>query len=99
MNSQNTPVHLRLWHRDFLLMSLANMLMAVAVYILVPTMPEWLMQTEGFTPTEVAWSLGVFGLGLYLFGPFCTFLVQYYRRNRVCVIAMSFMALSVASLY
>ena len=99
MNSQNTPVHLRLWHRDFLLMSVANMLMAIAIYILVPTMPEWLMQTEGFTPLEVAWSMGIFGLGLYLFGPFCSFFIQHYRRNRVCVLSIALIAVTQALLY
>lgn len=99
MNTQNTPVHVRLWHRDFLLMLVANMLMTAAVYILVPILPEWLMQAEGFTHTEVAWCMGAFGLGLYLFGGLCNYLVQRFRRNRVCVLAMSLLALSVALLY
>lgn len=85
MNSQNTPVHVRLWHRDFWLMSIANMMLAMSVYILVPSMPIWLMETEKFTQVEVGLSMGVFALGLFLLGPFCSWLVQRFRRNRICI--------------
>ena len=49
MNTQNTPVHIRLWHRDFWLMAMANLLLTVAVYVLIPVMPKWLLQTENLT--------------------------------------------------
>ena len=99
MNTQNTPVHVRLWHRDFWLMSIANMLLAVSVYILVPSLPIWLFETENFTPVEVGLSMGAFALGLYLFGPFCSWLVQRFRRNRICIYAITAMIGSISVLY
>lgn len=69
-------------------MSISNMLLTMSVYILVPTMPEWLIQAERFTPVEVGISMGIFGVGLFTFGAFCSFLVQRYRRNRVCILAI-----------
>ena len=88
MNTQNTPVHVRLWHRDFWLLSMANLLLAMAVYILVPSMPIWLLETERYTQVEVGLSMGAFAAGLYLFGPFCSWLVQRFRRNRVCIFSI-----------
>ncbi|MBR0047818.1 MAG: MFS transporter [Prevotella sp.] len=88
MNTQNTPVHVRLWHRDFWLMSLSTLLLSVAVYILIPTMPEWLMQKEHFTPMEVGLAMGAFGIGLFTFGPCCSYMVERYRRNRVCILSV-----------
>ena len=99
MNSQNTPVHVRLWHRDFWLMLVANMLLSISVYILIPVLPEWLLDGEKFGAVDVGWSMGVFALGLYAFGAFCSFLVQRFRRNKVCIFSIIAMACCTAALY
>ena len=99
MNSQNTPVHIRLWHRDFWLMAIANTLLTTAVYMLVPTMPGWLMEVQHFTPFEVGLSMAAFGVGLFTFGLFVSFLVQHFRRNHVCILSIVLMAALIFSLY
>ena len=99
MNVQNTPVHIKLWHRDFWLLSFASLLLTVAVYVLIPAMPKWLMDVEHFTPAQTGRAMGVFGLGLYVFGALCSWLVQQYRRNVVCMWAIIFVALDVALLW
>lgn len=99
MNTQNTPVHVRLWHRDFWLMSFANMMLAISVYILVPSLPVWLLETEKFTQVEVGLAVGAFGLGLFLLGCFCSWLVQRFRRNRVCIYSIVAMIGSISILY
>lgn len=99
MNSQNTPVHVRLWHRDFWLMLAANMLLSISVYILIPVLPEWLLDAELFTASEVGWVMAVFALGLYILGPFCSFLVQHFRRNKVCIFSIIALAACMAALY
>jgi len=99
MNTQNTPVHIRLWHRDFWLMSFANMMLAISVYILVPSMPVWLLEKEKFSQVEVGLAMGSFALGLFLFGCFCSWLVQRFRRNRVCIYAIMGMIGSLTILY
>ena len=88
MNSQNTPVHIRLWHHDFWRMAIANLLLTMAVYILVPTLPQWLLLTQEFTLQETGLAMGVFGVGLFTFGAFVSFLIQRYRRNMVCILAV-----------
>ena len=85
MNSQSTPVHIRLWHREFWLMAIANFLLAMSVYILVPTLPRWLLSTQHLSPMEIGVAMGAFGLGLFLLGMFVSFLVQHFRRNVVCI--------------
>lgn len=99
MNTQNTPVHIKLWHRDFWLMSLASLLLTTTVYMLIPIMPGWLMDVENFTPSEVGLSMGAFAVGLYLLGSLCSWLVQHYRRNVVCMWAMLAVALDVLLLW
>ena len=98
-NKQETPVHIRLWHREFWLMAFASLLLTMSVYILIPIMPRWLMEVENFTPEETGLSMGVFALGLYLLGAQCSWLVQHYRRNVVCMWAIFAVALDVALLW
>mgnify|MGYP002980821841 CR=1 FL=1 len=66
MYTQNTPVHVKLWHKDFWLMAVANLLLTVAVYIQIPLLPIWMIKDAGFSPDVVAVSLGIFGLGVLL---------------------------------
>lgn len=99
MNSQNTPVHIRLWHRDFWLMAIANLLLTVAVYMLVPTMPGWLVGSQGLSSLETGIAMGAFGVGLFVLGPFVSFLVQHYRRNVVCMWAVLAIAALIGLLY
>lgn len=99
MNSQNTPVHIKLWHRDFWLMSLSSLLLTTAVYMLIPVMPAWLMDVENFTPLEASLSMAAFAVGLYLLGAQCSWLVQHYRRNVVCMWAMLAVVLDILLLW
>lgn len=99
MNTQNTPVHVRLWHRDFWLLAISNMLLAVSVYMMIPTLPVWLVREENFSPVEVGLSMGVFAVGLFLFGAFCSWLVQRFRRNHVCIWSIVGMIASISILY
>lgn len=99
MNSQSTPVHIRLWHRQFWLLSISNFLVSTSVYMLIPTMPVWLLEEQNFSYVDTGLAMGAFGLGLFVFGAFVSFLIQYYRRNMVCVWAMAALGLLLASCY
>lgn len=90
MNTQDTKVHIKLWHKDFWLMSLANLLLTMSAYSLLPILPSWLVDKPfNLSSGEVGMVLGVFGIGVFALGCFCSFLVQHYRRNRVCRLAIA----------
>lgn len=99
MNSQNTPVHIRLWHRDFWMMSTASFLLSASIYMLIPVLPVWLIETEHFNMLQVGAAMGIFGLGLFLFGCFCNYLVQRFRRNKICVLSIFLVTACLAALY
>ena len=88
MDTQNTPVHAGLWHRDFWLLALASLLLTAAMYLPLPLLPAWMMQVCGCTPLEAAVCVGVPGVGIFMFGCFCSYLVQRYRRNHVCIYSL-----------
>ena len=99
VDTQYTPLHIRLWNKDFWLLVFADMLMCMAVTMLIPTLPQWLMTTENMSAAETGLSMAAFGAGLYVLGCLCSWLVQHYRRNVVCMWAVTALALDIALLW
>lgn len=95
MNSQDTLAHIRLWHKDFWLMAIASLLIAMAATMLIPSLPKWMLFVQGLSADETGYCMGAFALGLFLPGAFCSYLVQRFRRNVVCVWSVLLFALSV----
>lgn len=80
------------------MMSVANMLLMMSVYMLIPALPPHLSQ-QGFTGWQVGAMMGVYGLGVFAFGSFCSFFVQRYRRNHVCLCSILGVVSCLALLY
>ena len=100
MNTQNTEVHIKLWHRDFWLMAIANLLLTMSAYSLVPVLPSWFRTSyPEQTPLLTGLVMSVFGVGMFVFGPLCSYLVQRYRRNHVCIYALLCVAFCSAILW
>ena len=98
MNTQNTQIHITQWQRGFWLLAIANFLVAMSVYVLVPVMPLWLINGEGFSAGDAGLAMGAFGVGMFAFGGFCSYLVQRYRRNRICMDAILLMVICITLL-
>lgn len=98
MNTQNTQIHITQWQRGFWLLAIANFLVAMSVYVLVPVMPLWLINGEEFSAGDAGLAMGAFGVGMFAFGGFCSYLVQRYRRNRICMDAILLMVICIALL-
>ena len=88
MDTQNTPIHINLWHREFWMLSLANLFLCMAIYMLIPIVPEWLLKMQHTTHWQVSLVFAAYAVGLFCLGGFCSYLVQKYRRNRVCRIGI-----------
>lgn len=98
MDTQNTPIHIRLWHRDFWLMNIAVLLLTMSVYMLIPILPPYLLH-DGYSPLAAGAAVGIFGLGVFAFGPFCSYWVQRFKRHQVCLIAMTGVVMCIVLLY
>ena len=86
MKTQNAKIHINLWHRDFWLLAIANFLLYTSVYMQIPMLPLW-MASLGLTSVDIGCVMGIFGIGLFGLGCLCSFLVQRFRRNLVCIFA------------
>ncbi|MDU5343819.1 MAG: MFS transporter, partial [Prevotella bivia] len=87
MDTQNTPIHIRLWNRHFWRLALANLFLVMSVYMLIPTLPLHLY-THGYTNSQLGWVMLCFSLGMFIFGGFSGYLVQRFRRNVVCILSI-----------
>lgn len=98
MYTQNTPVHVKLWHKEFWLMSVANMLMSASIYMLIPMLPKWLYSIH-VQPMDVGVLMGIPGIGIFFMGCFIAYLVQRFRRNIVCIRAIAILIALILSMY
>ena len=64
MDTQNTPVHLKLWHREFWMLALANLLLMMSAYGLLPTLPFYLLG-RGLDGMQTGLVMGIYGAGLF----------------------------------
>ena len=69
-----------------------------SIYMLLPSIP-YFMAKDGYSVTQIGVVYAAYGLGIFLLGGFCSYLVQRYRRNRVCQISILGVAVSLVVLY
>lgn len=98
MDTQNTPIHIRLWHKDFWLLSIAHLLLLTSIYILMPAIPDN-MHGHGYSGMETGLVMGAMGLGIFLFGGFASYLIQTHSRNRICQYSILCIIACIACLY
>ena len=67
MDTQNTPIHVRLWDKHFWTLAIANLLLVMSSYMLIPAIPIRL-RSDGYKMPQIALVLGIFFVGMYLFG-------------------------------
>ena len=97
MDTQNTPIHIHLWNRDFWHLALANTLISMAVYMQLVIVFQMLSQ-KGMSGSQIGGVIGAYGIGLLLLGGCCSYLVQRFRRNKVAIVAMAVLAAGMAML-
>lgn len=84
----NSNQHIRLWHKDFWKLNLVNFFLAMSVYMQFPVFANWMAESDMLYDIQVSVVVGIYGIGLFLFGSVCSYLMQRYRRNKVCVLSM-----------
>lgn len=87
MDTQNTPVHIHLWHRDFWLFALASLLIAMANATQVLEMVG-VASAHKVGHTTLGCIIAVFAVGILVVGWFTSYLIQRFRRTRVCMLAI-----------
>ena len=87
MDTQNTPVHIHLWHRDFWFFSIASLLIAMANATLVLEVVKVASMFQVGYAT-LGCIIAAFAVGILLVGWFTSYLIQRFKRTRVCIYAI-----------
>ena len=82
-----TPIHPRLWQRDFWLLAFADLLLTMTIYMVLVILPQWICVERGHDTMDMVWVMCSFALGLFALGPFCNYFIQTYRRHHVYMVA------------
>ena len=97
-NNQLTPTYQRLWNRDFTLLTIAEAVLCMSCYATIPFMPRLLLGDGDITPTAAAMTMAVFVAGIFISGFFGSWLIQRFRRNKVCFISSLCLATAIAAI-
>lgn len=97
MYTQNTPIHVKLWHRQFWCLAVANLLLMTAVYLLIPVLPSWLQ--DRYSSIETSCCIAAYAIGIVATGSLCSYLVQKYRRNLICIDSIILLLVSLLVLW
>ncbi len=80
----------RLWTKDYVFVCMANFMMCFAFYMLVPTLPFYLVEVFGASKTVVGIVLSCYTVAVLLVRPFSGFLADAFSRKPVYIIAYFF---------
>uniref|UniRef100_A0AB33JHA1 MFS transporter n=1 Tax=Prevotella sp. GTC17262 TaxID=3236797 RepID=A0AB33JHA1_9BACT len=83
MDTQNTPIHIGLWHRNFWMLALVGLFLTMSVYVQMVSIPYW-GNTYFESSKTIGLAFGIYGIGLFVLGAFCSYLVQAKCRHLVC---------------
>lgn len=88
----------RLWNRNFCKLCITNVLLVVSVYMLIPVIAESACDIMNIGHAGSSLFICVFGIGLFFLGGLCSFLIQRFRRNKVCVYAILLLSIMIMAI-
>jgi len=77
----------RLWNRNFIQCCLSYFLMSFAFYMIMPTMPVYLVEELGIDSSKVGLALSSYTIGLLCVRPFSGYLVDSFSRKPLYLFA------------
>ena len=90
---ENKPI---LWNRNFIQCCISYFLMNFSFYLLMPTIPIYLVENLGINTTNVGIVLSSYSIGLFCVRPFSGFLVDCFSRKPLYLFAFLVFALMFA---
>ncbi len=87
MSTQFTPTFARMWHKDFFMLVVAELLLCTSYYMVTPFTPLTLGKWAAIAPQNAAFALTALIFGICLSGAISNWLIQRYRRNKVFVVS------------
>lgn len=74
-----------LWTKHFMRISVANLLLFISLYMLLPVLPMELAEQIGLKSEQTGLMFLFFTLGMLFVGPFHAYLIDVYKRKYICL--------------
>lgn len=84
----NCSMKNRLWTKDFTLITVANLLMAVAFYFMVPVLPVFLSDNFSATESQIGLVLSFYTIAALLIRPFAGYALDVVSRYSIYVVSL-----------
>lgn len=78
----------KLWTPGFVKICAANLLLFISLYMLLPLFPVYLAERFGISYLTAGLVVALFGVSLFVLGPFYNYLVDTYKRKSICMISL-----------
>ena len=78
----------KLWTKDFTLITSANLLMAIAFYLMVPILPVFLSENFSATESQIGLVLSFYTVGALLIRPFAGYALDAVGRHSIYVVSL-----------
>lgn len=78
----------KLWNKNFIIACVANFLVASSFNLLMPTIPIYLSEELGVTPSKIGVVLSSYAIALLIIRPFCGYWVDVYSRKPLFLIGL-----------
>lgn len=83
----------RLWSRNFILLTFSGFLLSLAFYLLIPTLPVFMVEVLGADKSRVGWVVAIYTLAALLIRPFSGYAVDHYGRKYILLVSLAMFAL------
>ena len=77
---------------DFWKLIAANFIITAAMYFMIPTLPQILLHELDLNPVLATAATSITGIAVFALGPFCSYSIQRFRRNKVCISSIAITA-------
>ena len=78
----------KLWTKDFTLITMANLLMAIAFYFMVPILPVFLSDSFSATESQIGLVLSFYTVAALLVRPFAGYALDAMGRQSIYVVSL-----------
>lgn len=79
----------KLWNKNFIIACIANFLVASSFNLLMPTIPIYLSEELGVSPSKIGIVLSSYAIALLIIRPFCGYWVDVYARKPLFLIGLT----------
>ncbi len=78
---------MKLWTHNFIRIYISNLLLFASLYMLLPVLPIYLVERFDISLAVAGGILSLFAVSIFFFGPFYSYLIDSFKRKRVCLLS------------